>query len=170
MSMGMVHQHNLNMPTCQFAAYNPSLYAKGKSSLCVCVCVLDSTPSPFTFSPLAPHVCSCSVLYAFVLCLCEMQMQLKWKNAKRNIEQRLHALVSCMRLHVRACPYVCACLCVHSANAKLMHFILCNRKGENSANLAMRIKLARNSRKLHHIDLTTSNAPRSPPPGTQQTR
>ncbi|KAH8400219.1 hypothetical protein KR215_009152 [Drosophila sulfurigaster] len=29
MSMGMVHNHNLNMPTCQFAAYNPSLYAKG---------------------------------------------------------------------------------------------------------------------------------------------
>lgn len=126
------------------------------------MCVLDSIPSPFTFSPLPPHVCSCSVLYAFVLCLCEMQMQLKWKNAKRNIEQRLHALVSCMRLHVRACPCVCACLCVHSANAKLMHFILCNRKGENSANLAMRIKLARNSRKLHHIDLTTSNAPRPP--------
>ncbi|KAH8396289.1 hypothetical protein KR222_007378, partial [Zaprionus bogoriensis] len=32
MSMGMVHQHNLNMPTCQFAAYNPSLYAKGYAS------------------------------------------------------------------------------------------------------------------------------------------
>jgi len=27
MSMGMVH--NLNMPTCQFAAYNPNIYAKG---------------------------------------------------------------------------------------------------------------------------------------------
>ncbi|XP_026849161.1 uncharacterized protein LOC6599909 [Drosophila persimilis] len=27
MSMGMVH--NLNMPTCQFAAYNPNMYAKG---------------------------------------------------------------------------------------------------------------------------------------------
>lgn len=111
MSMGMVHQHNLNMPTCQFAAYNPSLYAKGKPSLCLCVCVLDSTPSPFTFSPLPPHVCSCSVLYAFVLCLCEMQMQLKWKNAKRNIEQRLHALVSCMRLHVHACQCVCVHVC-----------------------------------------------------------
>ncbi|XP_060663684.1 uncharacterized protein LOC132796507 isoform X2 [Drosophila nasuta] len=32
MSMGMVHNHNLNMPTCQFAAYNPSLYAKGYAS------------------------------------------------------------------------------------------------------------------------------------------
>ncbi|ALC48264.1 CG12541, partial [Drosophila busckii] len=32
MSMGMVHQHNLNLPTCQFAAYNPSIYAKGYAS------------------------------------------------------------------------------------------------------------------------------------------
>ncbi|KAM8719917.1 hypothetical protein ACLKA7_006037 [Drosophila subpalustris] len=32
MSMGMVHNHNLNMPTCQFAGYNPSLYAKGYAS------------------------------------------------------------------------------------------------------------------------------------------
>lgn len=32
MSMGMVHNHNLNMPTCQFAAYNPSIYAKGYAS------------------------------------------------------------------------------------------------------------------------------------------
>ncbi|XP_023161243.2 uncharacterized protein LOC111592980 isoform X1 [Drosophila hydei] len=32
MSMGMVHSHNLNMPTCQFAAYNPSIYAKGYAS------------------------------------------------------------------------------------------------------------------------------------------
>ncbi|XP_064538868.1 uncharacterized protein LOC135428709 [Drosophila montana] len=32
MSMGMVHNHTLNMPTCQFAAYNPSLYAKGYAS------------------------------------------------------------------------------------------------------------------------------------------
>ncbi|XP_034668874.1 uncharacterized protein LOC117901976 [Drosophila subobscura] len=30
MSMGMVH--NLNMPTCQFAAYNPNIYAKGYAS------------------------------------------------------------------------------------------------------------------------------------------
>ncbi|XP_016939428.2 uncharacterized protein [Drosophila suzukii] len=30
MSMGMVH--NLNMPTCQFAAYNPNMYAKGYAS------------------------------------------------------------------------------------------------------------------------------------------
>ncbi|XP_068158850.1 uncharacterized protein [Drosophila tropicalis] len=30
MSMGMVH--NLNMPTCQFTAYNPSIYAKGYAS------------------------------------------------------------------------------------------------------------------------------------------
>ncbi|XP_030378246.1 uncharacterized protein LOC115626875 [Scaptodrosophila lebanonensis] len=30
MSMGMVH--NLNMPTCQFTAYNPSVYAKGYAS------------------------------------------------------------------------------------------------------------------------------------------
>ncbi|XP_030244785.1 uncharacterized protein LOC108656805, partial [Drosophila navojoa] len=32
MSMGMVHNHNLNMPTCQFAAYNPNIYAKGYAS------------------------------------------------------------------------------------------------------------------------------------------
>ncbi|XP_032594217.1 uncharacterized protein LOC6564950 [Drosophila grimshawi] len=32
MSMGMVHNHALNMPTCHFAAYNPSIYAKGYAS------------------------------------------------------------------------------------------------------------------------------------------
>lgn len=87
MSMGMVHNHNLNMPSCQFAAYNPSLYAKGKS--CVRVCVYRPYPAP----PLG-------VPYTLLLCLCGMQMQLKWKNAERNIEQRLHA----------SRPHVCACL------------------------------------------------------------
>lgn len=68
MSMGMVHQHNLNMPTCQFAAYNPSLYAKGKSSLCVCV--LDNTPPPPSSLSLSLFMSTLAVSFTLLCFVC----------------------------------------------------------------------------------------------------